>query len=360
MENEKFDLDAFRAQPLPTESEIIANWQGDIEKPIVSVLCNTFNQATYIEDAFRGFLIQKTDFVFEVIVHDDASTDRTSDIVREYAKRYPQIFKPVIQTENQYSQGKKPTLLSSAHAKGEYFALCEGDDFWLDESKLQKQFECLKDNPKVGLCFHSAITINCKTNEQLLSGEYGEKDLLINLKDIIAKSHGQIMTASTFCKKEVILKFSEFVESRPWLTVGDIYIHFFGAQNSGAFYLHETMSVYRIFAVGSWTSTSNELKQLRHVRARVRSYNELNIITDGRYKKYFHSENRKWIKIFILNRTFSNVNKTLLLKENTQYFNDFECSLLHYISKFKFIFFAYKIMLKCLRYLKNLKFNRAV
>lgn len=349
MSKQLFDIDTFRAQPLPSEEEVMANWQGDIEKPVVSILCNTYNQKMYIEDAFRGFLIQKTDFVFEVIVHDDASTDGTSDIVKDYAARYPQIFKPVIQTENQYSKGKKITLLSAAHTKGEYIALCEGDDFWIDKNKLQKQLKCLKDNPNVGLCFHSAVTINCKTNEQLLGGEYGKKDRLINLKDIISKSHGQIMTASTFCKKEVILKFSEFAESRPWLTVGDIYIHFFGAQSGGAFYLHETISVYRVFAVGSWSCGLNEAKHFQHVKARVRSYNELSVINDSKYKDCFCEENRKVIKKFLLNRTFSNLNKILLLKENSQYFNVFEYSFLHCVLKFKSIFIAYKIILKCQR-----------
>lgn len=351
MSKELFDIDAFRKQPLPSEEEVIAKWQGGVEKPIVSVLCMTFNQKKYIEDAFRGFLIQKTDFVFEVIVHDDASTDGTSDIVREYAKRYPKIFKPVIQTENQYSQGKKPTLLSSAHAKGEYVAICEGDDFWIDEKKLQQQFECLKDNPKVGLCFHSAVTINCKTTEQLLGGKYGNKNSLINLKDIISKSHGQIMTASILCKKEVISEYSKFVEDRPWLTVGDIYIHFFGAKSGGALYLNKPMSIYRLYAVGSWSSALSEDKEFQHAKARVRSYNDLNIITDGQYKGCLNSENRKWIKRFLLNKMFSEDKKTLLLKQNAHYFNGFEYTLLHCVLKFKPMFITYKIVLKCQRIL---------
>ncbi|MGS0534560.1 glycosyltransferase family 2 protein [Pseudoalteromonas sp. SaAl2] len=143
MQDKSFNISDFRKKELPTEEEVIVNWQGDIKKPVVSVICLTFNQAKYIEDAFRGFLIQKTDFVFEVIVHDDASTDGTSDIVREYAKRYPKIFKPIIQTENQYSKGKKISLLSAAHAKGGYIAFCEGDDFWIESIKLQKQYDSM-------------------------------------------------------------------------------------------------------------------------------------------------------------------------------------------------------------------------
>lgn len=87
---------------LKSEEDIIAPW-NDKEKIIVSVLCATFNQELYIEDTLIGFLMQKTDFAFEVIIHDDASTDATASIVRKYQKRYPNIIKPIYQSENRYS-----------------------------------------------------------------------------------------------------------------------------------------------------------------------------------------------------------------------------------------------------------------
>lgn len=99
--------------------------------------------------------MQKTTFPFEILIHDDASPDGTADIIREYEKKYPLLIKPIYQTENQYSQGK--TSVSATwnfpSAKGKYIALCEGDDYWIDENKLQMQADFLEKNPEYGMCY---------------------------------------------------------------------------------------------------------------------------------------------------------------------------------------------------------------
>lgn len=247
MSKKLFDIDAFRTQPLPTEEEVMANWQGDIEKPVVSVLCNTFNQKIYIEDAFRGFLIQKTDFVFEVIVHDDASTDGTSDIVKDYAARYPKVFKPIIQNENQHSQGKKPTLLSSAHAKGEYFALCEGDDFWIAENKLQKQFELMQRNSNVSFIAHNAYFM---TNKSTKSFREIKNDFYFSKAEII-QYYGQFApTASYFFRKEVFNLLPTWFDTAP---VGDFYLEMYSQLLGKGLYMKSRKSVYRYQSNGSWT-----------------------------------------------------------------------------------------------------------
>jgi len=108
----------------------------------------------YIKDALEGFLIQKTDFPFEILINDDASTDSTADIIREYEAQYPNLIKPIYQTENQYSQGKKPNQeFNFPRAIGKYIALCEGDDYWTDPLKLQKQLDFLEENPEYGLVY---------------------------------------------------------------------------------------------------------------------------------------------------------------------------------------------------------------
>lgn len=129
------------------QNSIILNWTGDVQKPIVSILCDTFNHEKFITETLEGFLNQKTTFPFEIIVHDDASTDNTASIVTEFAQKYPLIIKTVLQKENQYSQ--KINFWSDITfpmAQGKYIALCEGDDYWIDELKLQKQVDFLEDN----------------------------------------------------------------------------------------------------------------------------------------------------------------------------------------------------------------------
>ena len=101
---------------------------------VVSIQCLTYNHAPYIRQCLDGFVMQKTNFRFEAIIHDDASTDGTQEIIREYEKKYPDIIKPIYQKENQYSKGIPGyiTNIISSKCKGKYFALCEGDDFWID------------------------------------------------------------------------------------------------------------------------------------------------------------------------------------------------------------------------------------
>lgn len=139
---------------LRTEEEIIAGWKGGVEEPVVSICCITYNHERYIEDTIEGFLIQETEFPFEILIYDDASTDKATDIIREYQARYPILIKPIYQTENQYSKGVRvgPTF-NFSRAKGEYIALCEGDDYWVDPHKLQKQKDFLDSNPDYVLCY---------------------------------------------------------------------------------------------------------------------------------------------------------------------------------------------------------------
>lgn len=122
---------------------------------MVSICCATYNHEKYISDAIESFLMQETDFKYEILIHDDASTDKTSDIIRYYEEKYPEIIKPIYQTVNQYSKGVKVTpAFNYPRAKGKYIALCEGDDYWTDSKKLQIQFECLERNSDAVCCFH--------------------------------------------------------------------------------------------------------------------------------------------------------------------------------------------------------------
>ncbi len=130
-----------------TQDEIIQNWPNIWAFPMVSIRCTTYNHEQFIAQALDGFLMQETNFPFEVVVHDDASTDKTAEIIREYERKYPKIIKPIYEKENQYSKhdGSLRRIMNAA-CKGKYVAYCEGDDYWISPTKLQKQIDCLERN----------------------------------------------------------------------------------------------------------------------------------------------------------------------------------------------------------------------
>ena len=124
---------------------------------LVAIHCLVYNHEPYLRDCLEGFVMQQTNFPFVAIVHDDASTDESAAIIREYEEKYPNIIKPIYESENQYSKhdGSLRSIMdSAAEAFGaKYVAMCEGDDYWTDPLKLQKQVDFMEANPEYGLCY---------------------------------------------------------------------------------------------------------------------------------------------------------------------------------------------------------------
>ena len=142
--------------PVATEAELLARW-GAHDLPVVSIVCTTYNHERYIEQALRGVLAQDCPYPFEILVHDDASTDRTADILRDWQQRYPRVIRTVLQTENQFSRGVRPFELLLKQARGDFVACCEGDDFWIDATKLRRQVSILKAHPDVSCSVHNYL-----------------------------------------------------------------------------------------------------------------------------------------------------------------------------------------------------------
>ena len=125
------------------------------QSPLVSITCLTYNHAPYLRQCLDGFVMQKTSFPIEILIYDDASEDGTQDIIREYERKYPDLIKPIYQTENQYSKGVKVEFVYNyPRAKGKYIAFCEGDDYWTDPNKLQKQIDFLERHQEHVMCSH--------------------------------------------------------------------------------------------------------------------------------------------------------------------------------------------------------------
>ncbi len=127
-------------------------------KPLVSICVTTYNHAAYLRGALDSFLRQRCDFPYEILVHDDVSTDGTIEILREYAQRYPGIVKPLFEEENQYSKGVPINeTFNFPRAEGKYIALCEGDDYWVDERKLALQIAHMESDPKCTFSFTNGL-----------------------------------------------------------------------------------------------------------------------------------------------------------------------------------------------------------
>lgn len=145
---------------------------------MVTIRCIAYNHGPYIRQCLEGFVMQKTNFRFEAIVHDDASTDSTATIIREYAEKYPNIIKPIFETENQYSKydGSLQRIMDHACMHGKYVALCEGDDYWIDPYKLQKQVDFLESHPEYIYSCHRYNILDMQTHEyKLASNIYFDK-----------------------------------------------------------------------------------------------------------------------------------------------------------------------------------------
>lgn len=214
----------------------------------VSVICNAYNHGKYIRDAMEGFVMQKTNFKFEVLVHDDASTDNTADIIREYEAKYPEIIKPIYQTENQYSKGVKPGITYQyPRAKGKYIAFCEGDDFWTDPLKLQKQYDALEAHPEIDICAHCA---RAEKNGRLVSYfAPASTDTIIKPEDVIYGEGNFVATNTLMFKPCIVMEPMNF---RKQLML-DYTMQIQGSLKGGMLYLSDCMSVYRFMADGSWT-----------------------------------------------------------------------------------------------------------
>lgn len=217
---------------------------------LVSVLCITYNQAAYVRSALEGIVNQKTDFVFEVIVHDDASADGTQEIIRDFAETYPEILRPLYEEENQYSKGVNILQGIAPYVRGRYVALCEGDDYWCDRNKLQKQISAIRSQQNTVACVHNAWKWDCCYHHRTRFSSKRE-DGFLTTEDIIHWDEKGYATASLLVKKEWLIVPREFQVDG----VGDYPRAIYMALHGKIYYLEECMSVYRCNAIGSWTNT---------------------------------------------------------------------------------------------------------
>lgn len=305
---------------IPEQIQGLFDNDNDPRPVMVTVKCTAYNHERYIRDALDGFVMQQTNFRFEVLVHDDASTDNTASIIREYAEKYPNIIIPIYEKENQYSKGKGdvPRIMNAA-IRGKYVAICEGDDYWTDPLKLQKQVDFLESHPDYSMCFHGADVKNELVNptkiscNKIQSREYYPKEIL---------ETWIVPTCSVLMRRECVLN----LKNNKKYIVGDI------------------VMLARCACLGKiW----GEEKHMATYRRNATSWTVRNISSENVYKNEF-----KWIEHYqAMKRDFPTIEKSIFdglivrkmagitihdIKKRKNFFYNFMCFFKQY--KFRYIY----------------------
>lgn len=256
-----------------SDTQIIKdNVKCDSNEIAVSIYCLAYNHKKYIRDALEGFVNQKTTFRFEAIVHDDASTDGTQEVIREYAEKYPNIIKPVFQKENQYSQGVD--IIDNfilPKMRGKYVAICEGDDYWTDPEKLQLQYEAMENHPECTICSHYTRWIDAENGST--GGFFPSRKFPLHEGIVDKSTQMNVAVNDLFHLTSVFLRrpfFDRLCTDCPEyaniMPVGDIALQLYFAKFGYMFFIDREMATYRRGTAGSWTMRvmRNPEKQVLH------------------------------------------------------------------------------------------------
>lgn len=247
---------------------------------MVSVLCAAYNHEKFIKDTIEGVINQKTDFKYELIIHDDASTDGTAQIIRKYEEAYPEIIKPIYQSENQFKKCKiLPTFLFPK-VTGKYIALCEGDDYWIDENKLQKQIDFLEEHKDYSMCIHNAIKLNVETGEKKLLNPFKQTGTYSQREQIAMGLGTDFPAFASYVLRAELLKDmpSFFVEA----SVLDYPLRQYYASKGKVYYFEEPMSVYRAMTPLSRMRTFSKDQEAynNYTLGMIRFYEQFNQYTE--------------------------------------------------------------------------------
>ncbi len=242
------DKDRKSASKLPIPVRISEQVWDDEAPPFLSICCITYNHSKFINKSIDSFLMQETSFPVEIIIRDDASTDGTQNIIKDYAKKYPHLIKTILHSENQFKKSKRAFPETYSVARGYYIALCEGDDCWTDISKLQKQVYLLQQNPTASFCFHNTLIVNEKME---VSGQLRPQNpsLIHFIEELLGNNF--IHTSSIVFRKSMLPQFPEWYSKAP---MGDWPLCILLAERGQFLYINEVMSHYRLHGQSSWST----------------------------------------------------------------------------------------------------------
>lgn len=270
----------------------------------VSICCLVYNHKDYIRKALDSFLMQKTNFKFEILINDDCSTDGTTDIIREYEAKYPDIIKPLYHSENQFSKSYRQGNMMSItfnfpRVKGKYVAMCEGDDFWVDDTKLQKQFDIMEQNPELSFCAHpvrctdedgTPLNVVIPQKDTVKAGVLTSEEAVCG----ICRLPYMFQTSSYFFRSTLL---DEMINSTPeffeYSASMDVMLMLYFASKGKFYCIREIMSCYRCNSVSSIMiemdksrdSKGKKDKRIKHFTEHIRSIKAYNEYTEHRFEK---------------------------------------------------------------------------
>ena len=273
-------------------------------KASVCAICITYNHEKFLRKALDGFVSQKTDFPFRVIVHDDASKDSTPEIMREYEKNYPELFTMIYQTENQFSKtGRIYRLYSdiiSSLVNEKYVTLCEGDDYWCDPDKIQLQTEYMENHPECSMCVHDTMYVDMDGNNLMrLNGSNQDQDF--SMKEVLLDWGRGFHTTSFFCRKELVFKRPD-VFTKMALT-DDWQLSIYAATVGKIHYIGRVMSCFRKENPKSLTGKKDTRKPQERKNDGadvIETLNSINEYTNRKYNDSFQKRIRSLESLYLL------------------------------------------------------------
>ena len=257
--------------------------------PSICVVCLTYNHEKFLKNALDSFISQKVNYPFRVIVHDDASTDKTTEIMLEYEKKYPELFTMIYEKENQFSKLNgiggiyREIIAPLVHEK--YVALCEGDDYWTDPLKIQIQADYMEKNSDCPMCVHDTMLVDPDGNNiKRLNGSDNEQ--FYNMKNVLFDWGNCFHTTSFFCRREIIFERPrEFYMN--W--VDDWALSIYAASIGKISYIGRVMSCFRCQNSESQTSKSGKDLSIKinHFIDAIDSWERMNEYTNKKFNELF-------------------------------------------------------------------------
>lgn len=272
----------------------------------VAICCFAYNQGKYIRQTLEGFVRQRTDFSFVALVHDDASTDATRKIISEYAAKYPDIILPMYEEQNQYSKkdGTLTRIMNDAlqGINSQYIAFCEGDDFWTDPLKLQKQIDALENNPDctISLCRVRTVDREGRELEMTIPHKGFDRNGKVRLDDLLDEEfyHGRwTFHTSSFLIRDTAYYAYDRIRKKVFgrFPYGDMPLLLWCLLEGVGYFFSEEMSCYRVMSGGYNSSlAANPQKAITDFRKVAEAYRDFDQYTKGKYHRPIERAARRY------------------------------------------------------------------